>query len=55
MITALLALIQSSSVEGAANGLTTGGIIFMTLCWGIVAGFTFYCFYKVLKSGDKMN
>lgn len=34
-------------------GLTTGGIIFLTLAWGSVTSLTIYCFYKVMKSEKK--
>lgn len=33
--------------------LTTEGIIFMTLAWGIVASLTIYCFWKVLKTNTR--
>jgi hypothetical protein len=31
-------------------GLTTEGIIFMSLAWGAILLLTIYCFYKVIKS-----
>ncbi len=35
--------------------LTTEGIIFMTLAWGIVATLTIYCFLKVLKTKTRYD
>ncbi len=35
--------------------LTTEGIIFMTLAWGIVASLTIYCFSKVLKTKTRYD
>ncbi len=34
---------------------TTGGIIFMTLAWGIVATLTIYCFAKVLRTKTRYD
>ncbi len=31
-------------------GLTTGGIIFLSLAWGGITLLTIYCFVKVIKS-----
>jgi hypothetical protein len=35
--------------------LTTEGIIFMTLAWGIVATLTIYCFAKVLRTKTRYD
>ncbi len=34
-------------------GLTTGGIIFLTVAWSSVITLMFYCFIKVFKSERK--
>ncbi len=34
-------------------GLTTGGILFITLAWGIIIILTSYCFFRVFKSEKK--
>jgi hypothetical protein len=33
--------------------MTTGGIIFMTLTWALIIGFTVFCFAKVFKTQAK--
>ncbi len=33
--------------------LTTNGIIFLSLAWGIIIVLTGYCFYKVFKTEQK--
>ncbi len=35
-------------------GITTSGIIFLVLAWGIIIGLTVFSFYKVFK-GEKKN
>ncbi len=34
-------------------GLTTSGIIFLSLAWGLIIVLTGYCFYKVLRTEQK--
>jgi branched-subunit amino acid transport protein AzlD len=34
-------------------GLTTSGIIFLSLAWGIITVLVIYCFAKVLSSEKK--
>ncbi len=34
-------------------GLTTGGIIFLSIAWGAITILTVFCFYKVIKSERK--
>lgn len=34
-------------------GLTTNGIIFMALAWGIIISLTVFSFYRVFKSEKK--
>lgn len=34
--------------------ITTSGIIFLVLAWGIIIGLTVFSFYKVFK-GEKKN
>lgn len=36
--------------------METGGIIFMTLGWGLATGLLAYCLYKIMKAGgDSFN
>lgn len=35
--------------------LTTEGIIFWILGWGIVIGMVIFCFYKIMKSNKENN
>ncbi len=32
--------------------MTTGGVIFMALSWGLVLGLTAYSFWRVLREED---
>ncbi len=34
-------------------GLTTSGIIFLSLAWGIILSLVTYCFYKVFRIEQK--
>jgi len=36
-------------------GLTTNGIIFLVMAWGIILSLVTYCFYKVLKLRKRHN
>lgn len=36
-------------------GITTSGIIFLVLAWGIIIGLTVFSFYKVLKVRKRIN
>jgi hypothetical protein len=36
-------------------GLTTEGIIFMSLAWGAIISLAIFCFSKVIRSEKKKN
>lgn len=37
------------------NGLTTEGIIFLSLAWGFIWILTGFCFYKVLRNNTRLD
>ncbi|MBI4169920.1 MAG: hypothetical protein HY510_08290 [Acidobacteria bacterium] len=37
----------------AASGLTAGGVAFVLLAWGGIAGLTAFCFHRLFKTQER--